>query len=104
ATGSGKTTLTSMLLRFYEPRRGEIRVDGRPLADWDAHELRRRIGMVLQDVFLFSGTIESNLTLGSPDLPPGRIERAAREVLAHEFIERLPGGFGAVVRERGATL
>ncbi len=103
ATGSGKTTLTSLLLRFYAPQRGEIRVDGRRLADWDPEALRRRIGLVLQDVFLFSGTVESNLTLGDDGLAAGAVRAAAREVRAHEFIERLPGGFEAEVRERGAS-
>ncbi|MCC6349633.1 MAG: ABC transporter ATP-binding protein [Candidatus Eisenbacteria bacterium] len=104
ATGSGKTTLTSLLLRFYVPQRGEIRVDGRPLAQWDAEELRQRIGLVLQDVFLFSGSIEGNLTLGDPRLASASVRRAAREVHAQEFIERLPGGWNAEVRERGASL
>ena len=104
ATGSGKTTLTSLLQRFYAPQRGEIRVGGRPLAEWDAAELRRAVGLVLQDVFLFSGTIESNLRLGDPGLEASALVRAAQEVHAHEFIERLPGGYDAVVRERGATL
>ena len=104
ATGSGKTTIISLLLRFYEPQRGEIRVDGRRLADWNPSELRRRIGLVLQDAFLFSGTIGGNLRFADPTLGPEAIERAAREVHAHEFIRRLPGGYDAEVRERGATL
>jgi ATP-binding cassette subfamily B protein len=104
ATGSGKTTLTSLLMRFYDVRQGQIRVDGRPLEAWPRHELRRRIGLVLQDPFLFSGTIESNLGLGDPALGHEALERAASEVGAHEFIERLPGGYAAEVRERGATL
>ena len=104
ATGSGKTTLTSLLMRFYAAQRGVIRVGGRPLADWNAAELRRGIGLVLQDAFLFSGTIESNLRLGDPMLTHESLVGAAREVHAHEFIERLPGGYDAVVRERGATL
>jgi ABC-type multidrug transport system fused ATPase/permease subunit len=103
ATGSGKTTLTSLLLRFYAPQRGEIRVDGRRLAEWDPEALRRRVGLVLQDVFLFSGTVESNLTLGDGALGADVVRRAAREVHALEFIERLPGGFAAEVRERGAS-
>ncbi len=103
ATGSGKTTLTSLLLRFYRPQRGTIRVDGRALEDWDTVALRRRVGLVLQDVFLFTGTIESNLSLGDEAIPAEAVRRAAREVHAHEFIERLPGGFGAEVRERGAS-
>ena len=104
ATGSGKTTLTSLLMRFYEPGRGEIRLDGRPLRDWDAHRLRAGLGLVLQDVFLFSGTIESNLSLGDRSIGRQALEGAAREVHADAFIERLPGGFDAPVRERGATL
>lgn len=104
ATGSGKSTLVSLLLRFYAPRRGSIRLDGRPLEDWDATLLRRRIGLVLQDSFLFAGTIESNLTLGDPAITRARVEHAARQVRAHEFIERLPGGYAAEVVERGATL
>ena len=104
ATGSGKTTLTNLLLRFYEPQRGEIRIDGRPLGQWPIHSLRRRVGLVLQDVFLFSGTIESNLRLGDSEVTRESIERAAREVHAHEFIERLPGRYDAAVMERGATL
>jgi len=103
ATGSGKTTLTSLLLRFYRPQRGEIRVDGRPLEQWDPVELRRRFGLVLQDVFLFTGTIEGNLSLGDETVPAEAVRRAAREVHAHEFIERLPGGYAAAVGERGAS-
>ena len=103
-TGSGKTTLTSLLLRFHAPQRGEIRVDGRPIADWEPAELRRRIGLVLQDVFLFSGTVEGNLTLGDPSIDSGRAREAAREVHADQVVERLPGGFDAEVRERGTTL
>ncbi len=104
ATGSGKTTLTSLLLRFYTPQRGEIRVDGRPLADWEPAALRRRIGLVLQDVFLFSGTALGNLTLGDPRVSPERARAAAAEVHADAVVERLPGGYAAEVRERGATL
>jgi ATP-binding cassette subfamily B protein len=103
ATGSGKTTLTSLLLRFYAPQRGQIRVDGRPVERWDPESLRRRVGLVLQDVFLFSGTIEGNLRFGDDALPAEAVRRAAREVHAHEFIERLPGGWSAEVRERGAS-
>ncbi len=103
ATGSGKTTLTSLLLRFYEPQRGEIRVDGRPLREWDASALRRRMGLVLQDVFLFSGTVESNLRLGDRDRTREELVAAAREVHADGFVERLPGAWDAEVRERGAT-
>jgi ATP-binding cassette subfamily B protein len=103
ATGSGKTTLTSLLLRFYTPQRGEIRVDGRALADWDATELRHRIGLVPQDAFLFSGTVAGNLSLGDPSIGPAELRAAAAEVHAAPLVERLPGGYDAEVRERGAT-
>ena len=100
ATGSGKTTLASLLMGFYTPQRGTIRVDGRPLAEWDVRALRRQVGFVLQDVFLFSGTIAGNLRLGDPSLTDADLERAAREVHAHELIARLPDGYRAEVRER----
>ena len=104
ATGSGKSTLISLLLRLYEPQQGEIRVDGIPLQQWDARALRRRIGVVLQDVFLFSGTIASNISLGDTTITRELIERAAADVHADEFIRLLPGGYDAAVMERGATL
>ena len=104
ATGSGKTTIASLLMGFYAPTAGEIRVDGRPLADWDLAALRGEIGLVLQDAFLFSGTIASNLRLAGDRLRESDLEQAAREVGADGFIARLPGGYGAEVRERGATL
>jgi ABC-type multidrug transport system fused ATPase/permease subunit len=104
ATGAGKTTLIHLLLRFYAPQRGTILVDGEPLRDRDAAWLRRHTGLVMQDVFLFSGTVESNLRLGDDAASRETLERAAREVHAHEFIERLPGAYDAPVQERGATL
>ncbi len=104
ATGSGKTTLANLLFRFYEPQRGVIRVDGRDLREWDVRALRRRMGLVLQDVFLFSGTIASNLRLGAPRASAERLAEAAREAHAWPVIERLPGGLEAPVRERGAGL
>jgi ATP-binding cassette subfamily B protein len=104
ATGSGKTTIASLLMRFYEPQRGTIRVDGRDLREHDVRALRRRMGLVLQDVFLFSGTIEGNLRLADGNLGRDALVRAARDVNARDFIEALPGGFAAEVRERGATL
>lgn len=103
ATGSGKTTTVSLLLGFYQPQGGVIRVDGRPLGEWDMHALRRHVGLVLQDPFLFSGTVAANLALADPDLPRETLVAAAREVHADRFIERLPGGYDAEVRERGAT-
>lgn len=103
ATGSGKTTLMSLLLRFYEPQRGVIRVDGRPLAEWDIEALRRRVGLVLQDVFLFSGTVSSNVGLDDPGVPRERIEAAMREVHAEDFLSRLAGGLEAPVLEGGSA-
>jgi ATP-binding cassette subfamily B protein len=103
ATGSGKTTAVSLLLGFYRPQRGEIRVDGRPLASWDIGELRRQVGLVLQDPFLFSGTVASNLSFADGTLSREAVERAAREVHADRFVERLPRGYDTEVHERGAT-
>ncbi|HVP14679.1 MAG TPA: ABC transporter ATP-binding protein [Terriglobales bacterium] len=103
ATGSGKTTAVSLLLGFYAPQSGTIRVDGCPLAEWDVRALRRHIGLVLQDPFLFSGTVAANLALADRALPREALIRAAREVHADRFIERLPAAYDAVVRERGAT-
>jgi ATP-binding cassette subfamily B protein len=104
ATGSGKSTIASLLLRFYTPQKGEIRVDGRPLADWNAEELRQRIGLVLQDVFLFSGPVEANLRMDDPRLSREQVVAAAHEVHADEFISRIPGGYDGELRERGASL
>ncbi len=103
ASGSGKTTLMNLLLGFYEPDAGEIRIDGRPLRDWPREALRRQVGAVLQEVFLFTGTIAGNLDPRG-GTPRERLVAAARDVQAHEFIERLPGGYDAPVGDRGATL
>jgi ATP-binding cassette subfamily B multidrug efflux pump len=103
ATGAGKTTIISLLTRFYDVAAGAIRVDGIDVREWDEGALRRAIGVVLQDVFLFSGTIEENLRLGD-DIPRERLVAAAREVHADRFIERLDGTYDAEVKERGATL
>jgi ATP-binding cassette subfamily B protein len=103
-TGAGKTTLANLLLRFYDVNEGAVRVDGVDVRRWDLLELRRSIGLVLQDVFLFSGTVEQNIRLGEESLDRERLRWAAREVNALEFIERMPGGFEAEVRERGAGL
>ncbi|MEO5616531.1 MAG: ABC transporter ATP-binding protein [Candidatus Eisenbacteria bacterium] len=102
-SGSGKTTLMNLLLGFYEPRHGEIRLDGRPLREWPAEALRLQMGAVLQDVFLFTGTIAGNLDPRG-GTPRDRLVAAARDVQAHDFIERLPGGYDAPVGDRGATL
>ncbi|HEX9950262.1 MAG TPA: ABC transporter ATP-binding protein [Rubricoccaceae bacterium] len=104
ATGSGKTTILSLLLRFYEPQRGRILLDGIDVRDLPPDELRRQIGLVLQDVFLFSGSVEENVTLGRSDVPHDRVERAAALVGADRFIERMPQGYASEVGERGGAL
>jgi ATP-binding cassette subfamily B multidrug efflux pump len=104
ATGAGKTSVIKLLTRLYEPTRGRVLLDGVDLRDMPQRELRQRIATVLQDVFLFSGTIASNIALGRPDLDRADVERAARVVEAHRFIERLPQGFDSELRERGSDL
>ncbi|MEX0806237.1 MAG: ABC transporter ATP-binding protein [Candidatus Binatia bacterium] len=103
ATGSGKTTTIKLLNRFYDIQKGSIKVSGVDVRDWDLQALRRHIGVVLQDVFLFSGDIRSNLALGDRSVPIERIEKAAHFANADSFIRRLPEGFGAQVRERGSN-
>jgi ATP-binding cassette subfamily B multidrug efflux pump len=104
ATGAGKSTLINLLMRFYEPERGEILFDGVPIRRVAAKELRGRIGLVLQDVFLFSGEVEYNIRLGRDDIPAERIRRAAERVGADDFIRRLPGGYAQPLGERGISL
>jgi ATP-binding cassette subfamily B multidrug efflux pump len=103
-TGAGKTTLISLLLRFYDVQRGAIRIDGVDIREMDVTELRRRFGVVLQDPFLFSGTVEENIRLGSDWIKDEMVERAAEEVNAADFIRLLPEGFQEKVRERGSRL
>jgi ATP-binding cassette subfamily B protein len=103
-TGAGKTTLASLLQRFYDLDSGSVLVDGVDVREWDLELLRRSIGLVLQDVFLFSGTVAGNIRLGEQAIDEARLRWAAGEVHALEFIERLPEGFDTVVRERGAGL
>ena len=104
STGAGKTSIIKVLTRLYEVNRGAIRLDGVDLRELPQRELRQRVAMVLQDVFLFSGTIASNIALGRDDVTPAQIERAARAVEAHRFIEKLPQGYDTVLRERGSDL
>ncbi|MDE0031365.1 MAG: ABC transporter ATP-binding protein [Deltaproteobacteria bacterium] len=104
ATGSGKTTTIKLMSRFYDVDSGVVRVGGRDVRDWDLDSLRRHMGVVLQDVFLFSGDILSNLKLGNPDVPEERIRAALRNANAEGFVRRLPGGLQAPVRERGNNL
>lgn len=104
ATGSGKSTLVTLLGRFYDVGAGAIRIDGVDLRSMDPGDLRRRIGTVLQDVFLFSGTVDRNIRLGDESIPRERMVEAARIANAERFIERLPGGYDHLLRERGAGL
>jgi ATP-binding cassette subfamily B multidrug efflux pump len=103
-TGAGKTTLISLLLRFYDVQQGAIRIDGVDIREMDLNDLRRRFGVVLQDPFLFSGTVGGNIRLGSEWIADKDVEKAAEEVNLTDFIRSLPGGYGEEVRERGSTL
>lgn len=104
ATGSGKTTIISLLLRFYEVQKGQVLVDGVDIRELKLDELRTHIGLVLQDVFLFSGSVQENITLGDPDKSLAEVRTAAELVGADEFISKLPGDYQYDVRERGQTL
>jgi ATP-binding cassette subfamily B protein len=103
-TGSGKTTITNLLMRFYDIQRGRILLDGVDLRDWDLKALRQNFAVVLQEVFLFSGTVEGNIRLGREEITEERVSWAAREVHADSFIGRLKDNYKAEVRERGAGL
>jgi ATP-binding cassette subfamily B protein len=103
-TGSGKTTITNLLMRFYDVQRGQILLDGVDVREWELKSLRENFAVVLQDVFLFSGTVEGNIRLGRDTIADDRVRWAAREVHADGFIERLPEGYKSEVRERGAGL
>ncbi|MBB5233558.1 ABC transporter transmembrane domain-containing protein [Deinococcus budaensis] len=104
ATGAGKTSVTALVSRFYDVQRGAVRVDGHNVRDLAQYDLRRHVGVVLQDVFLFAGTIESNLTLNNPEISHERVVEACRYVGVHSYIVSLPEGYQTEVRERGATL
>jgi ATP-binding cassette subfamily B protein len=104
ATGAGKSTITNLLLRFYDVNRGRITVDGVDIRELDLADLRGLVSLVLQDVHLFSGTIADNIRLGNQALDDDKVRRAARAVHADAFIERLPAGYGTAVAERGSTL
>jgi ATP-binding cassette subfamily B protein len=103
-TGAGKTTIISLLMRFYDIQKGAIRIDGVDIRRMDLTALRRRFGVVLQDPFLFSGTIEGNIRLGSSWIPDEQVESAAENVNVADFIRTLPQGFKEPVLERGSTL
>ncbi len=103
-TGAGKTTLINLLMRFYEPQRGQIRLDGVPIEQIGLDELRAHIGLVLQDVFLFSQDVSYNIRLGANEISDERVRKAAERIGAAPFIERLPDGYGQALGERGSTL
>jgi ABC-type multidrug transport system fused ATPase/permease subunit len=103
-TGSGKTTLAALVPRFYDVTRGRVLVDGVDVREVERRSLRREIGVISQDPFLFSATIRDNIALGMPDAPQDAVEAAARAAQAHEFVLELPQGYDTVVGERGITL
>jgi ATP-binding cassette, subfamily B, multidrug efflux pump len=104
ATGAGKTTLARLLTRSYDVTRGAVLVDGVDVREWDLPALRRHVGLVLQDVLLFSGTVSDNLAAGRPDATAATLVAAAGRAHADRFVKELPGGYAAPVRERGANL
>jgi ATP-binding cassette subfamily B multidrug efflux pump len=103
-TGSGKTTIISLLNRLYGIDQGALRIDDVPVEEWKTDVLRKNIGVVLQDVFLFAGSVMDNITLRNPDIPQEKVVEAARLIGMHDFILSLPGGYDYHVMERGATL
>jgi ATP-binding cassette subfamily B protein len=103
-TGSGKTTLTSLVPRFYDVSSGRVTLDGVDVRDVKLTSLRRAIGVISQDPFLFSATVRENITFGAPELTDEEVERVARLAQAHEFVEQLPQGYDTVIGERGVTL
>jgi ATP-binding cassette subfamily B multidrug efflux pump len=103
-TGSGKTTIISLLNRMYEVNSGKIKIDDVPVENWDLESLRKNIGVVLQDVFLFSGSVMENITLRNENIPKEKVVEAAKLIGMHEFIMQLPGGYDYNVMERGSTL
>jgi ATP-binding cassette subfamily B protein len=103
-TGSGKTTLTSLVPRFYDVTGGRVLLDGVDVRDVTLTSLRRSIGVISQEPFLFSATVRENITFGAPELDDAEVERIARLAQAHEFVERLPHGYETVIGERGITL
>jgi ATP-binding cassette subfamily B protein len=103
-TGAGKTTIISLLMRFYDVQKGAIRIDGVDIKDMDLADLRRRFGVVLQDPFLFTGTVGGNIRLGTPWIEDADVEKAAEDVNLADFVRTLPNGFKEEVRERGSTL
>ena len=103
-TGAGKTTVVQLLLRFYDIQRGEILLDGINIREFDVQDLRRQFGIVLQDPFLFTGTLETNVRLGTEGIDRSRVESALREVGLGPLLQTLPKGVETEITERGATL
>ncbi|WP_060680772.1 ABC transporter ATP-binding protein [Virgibacillus halodenitrificans] len=104
ATGSGKTSITQLITRFYEPEKGEVLVDGKPVADYTLKSLRKAIGFVLQEPFLFSTTIRENIAYGTPGITESQIIDAAKRAQAHDFIMEMPEGYDTLLGERGMGL
>ena len=104
ATGAGKSTIINLLMRFYEPQRGRITLDGVDIREIPMQELRSRLGLVLQDIYLFSGSPEENLRLGRDEVDREAMEAAARRVGVDRYIERLPRGYDQPLGERGGKL
>ncbi|WP_375585464.1 ABC transporter ATP-binding protein [Cyclobacterium xiamenense] len=104
ATGAGKSSIINLISRFYDINKGQIKIDGQPVSSYELSTLRKHVGVVLQDVFLFSDTILQNITLGNPEISREQVMHAAELVGARKFIERLPGGLDYDVKERGGTL
>nr|WP_263325130.1 ABC transporter ATP-binding protein [Neobacillus sp. Marseille-Q6967] len=103
-TGAGKSTLVNLLSRFYDAANGEVKVDGTNVKEWDLHTLREGMAMVMQDIFLFSDTIEGNIAYGNPNATLESVQSAAKMAEAHEFINELPEGYDTIVGERGVGL
>lgn len=104
ATGAGKSTVVNLIERFYDPLAGKVLLDGVDLRRWRKQDLRSQIGLVMQDVFIFSGTLKENILLGEDGRPPGSLEQAIREANAHTFIQRLPQGIQQELGEEGSNL
>ena len=104
ATGAGKTSIINLLARFYEPQKGKILIDGKDIRNFPQKELRQYLGIVQQDVFLFSGSIEDNIRLGEDKINSQQVRESARYVNADKFIEKLPHGYQEEVHERGSLL
>ncbi len=104
STGAGKTSITQLIPRFYEPEKGEVLLDGRPVSDYTLKTLRRHIGFVLQESFLFSTTIRENIRYGNMDMPEEQIIDAAKRAQAHDFIMEMPDGYDTLLGERGMGL